>query len=146
MRFVISLALCLSLLTSPSLAAVEEHAQPVRVSSAMATPALAGGGSLVSAMVNGGSEDDRLVSIITPWATQGALHETVTDSQGVVRTLPALNAFEIHAHEVYALRPGNKHILLTGLTRDLRPGHRFPLILVFEKAGTVRVMVQITRH
>lgn len=41
------------------------------------------------------------------------------------------------------LAPGGRHVMLTGLTRPLRPGDRIPLTLEFERAGTRSVDVEI---
>ena len=45
----------------------------------------------------------------------------------------------IAAGDSVTLAPGGLHIMLTGLTTDLAPGTQHEIILVFEKAGEIKL-------
>ncbi len=119
-----------------------EAAKP-RASNAWSRTGAVGGNTAIYLTFVGGTVDDRLLRVSTAWAAKSELHETVVDSAGVVRMLPALAGFALPAKERVMFAPGGKHVMVTGLKRELREGQTFPVNLTFEKAGIVRVMVQV---
>lgn len=121
-----------------------EAAKP-RASGGWSRPGVMGGNTAIYLSFTGGTADDRLLSVSTAWARKSELHETVVDTQGVVRMLPALSGFELPARQRVVFAPGGKHVMVMGLKRELREGQSFPVNLTFEKAGLVRVMVQVRR-
>ena len=84
---------------------------------------------------------DRLVSVSSPVAARGELHESAM--AGMVMKMRLLAGLTIPAGQKVALAPGGMHIMLVGLKAPLREGQSFPLTLTFAKAGpqTVTVMV-----
>jgi copper(I)-binding protein len=50
---------------------------------------------------------------------------------------------EVPANGKLTLAPGGLHIMLMGLKKPLAAGSSFPLTLQFEKAGEVKVEVQV---
>jgi copper(I)-binding protein len=52
---------------------------------------------------------------------------------------PALQSIELLPGKPVAMRPTARHLRLIGLTRELKPGDRFDLILDFLNAGEVEV-------
>jgi copper(I)-binding protein len=56
---------------------------------------------------------------------------------------PALTSIELLPGRPVAMRPGARHLRLIGLTRVLKAGDRFDLILDFLNAGEVQVDVMV---
>ena len=84
---------------------------------------------------------DRLVSVSSPVAARGELHESAM--AGMVMKMRPLAGLTMPAGQKVALAPGGIHIMLVGLKAPLREGQSFALTLTFAKAGpqTVTVMV-----
>lgn len=109
-----------------------------------ATPpgAKVGGGYLT--VVNGGGDDDRLVSATSPAAGRVEIHEmAVTDGVMVMRPLP--EGLPVPAGETVALAPGGLHLMLIDLAAPLVEGERVPVELTFERAGTIAVELAVDR-
>jgi copper(I)-binding protein len=82
---------------------------------------------------NRGPEADALLGASSDAAKTVELHETRQEG-GVMRMRP-LAAVEVPAGGRIEMKPGGQHIMLLGLTRDLRPGDKVTVRLRFEKAG-----------
>lgn len=88
---------------------------------------------------NASGAPDRLLSVRSEVAREAVLH------------VPAVAGAGMHAAEGLAVLPnartelsaGGPHIMLSGLERPLTAGERFPLRLVFERAGAVQVEVVV---
>jgi hypothetical protein len=50
-------------------------------------------------------------------------------------TMRPVRALTIPARSAVALAPGGLHLMMTGLKRPLRAGDRFPVTLIFARAG-----------
>lgn len=96
----------------------------------------AGNGAVYVTIVNRGATD-ALVGATTDAAMTVELHETVQEG-GVMKMRP-LPRFEVLADSRLEMKPGGHHIMLLGLTRDLKPGDTVTLTLTFEKAGRMTV-------
>jgi hypothetical protein len=55
-------------------------------------------------------------------------------SNGVM-TMRPVRTLRIPARSAVALAPGGLHLMMTGLKRPLRAGDRFPVTLIFARAG-----------
>jgi periplasmic copper chaperone A len=119
-----------------------KDARRVNTVKAWAKVAAERGNTAVYLTLRGGPEDDRLLSVNTPWSSKAELHDTVIDEEGVVRMRP-IKSLLVSAQSEILFAPGGRHIMLTGIKRDLRRGAMFPVNLIFEKAGTVRAMVEV---
>ena len=106
---------------------------------ASAGPAKAGAAYL--AIVNEGASADRLTAAETPAARKAALHDHEMDGQGVMRMRP-VEAIEVAPGETAVLKPGGLHVMLMGLAAPLKQGESFPLVLTFERAGSIEVEVR----
>jgi copper(I)-binding protein len=53
------------------------------------------------------------------------------------------DGLEIPAREEVILKPGSYHVMLIGLTGELNVGDRFPVVLTFEKSGTMTVEAEV---
>jgi copper(I)-binding protein len=90
---------------------------------------------------NRGGEADRLVSARTEVAGVVELHRSGIED-GVMR-MRQVESIAIPANGEARLEPGGYHLMLIGVTRELRAGERFPITLEFERAGTQVVEVEV---
>ena len=93
-------------------------------------------------IVNGLNVDDTLVGVSTTAATSASLHLTSTDSNGMTG-MQMTEAIHVPAGGTVTLAPGTFHIMLTGLTGDLKAGSTIQLVLTFEHAGVVKVTAEV---
>lgn len=105
-------------------------------SRAMPPGAEIGGGFMT--IVNSGGEADRLVSVSSPRATRGEVHET-TMHDGVMRMRELEGGLEIAPGATVELKPGGYHVMFMGVSEGFTEGERVPAVLHFEKAGEVPV-------
>jgi hypothetical protein len=84
---------------------------------------------------------DRLISVSTPVAGKAEVHETIHD--GNLMKMRPVDGLAIPAGGTISLAPGGYHIMLTDLKQPLAAGQAFPLLLRFEKAGTVEGTVAV---
>ena len=89
----------------------------------------------------GAERDDRLLAASSPVAETVELH-THLDEDGVMRMRP-VPAIAVPAAGMVELKPGGLHIMLIGLKGPLKEGRRFPLTLIFERAGPVETEVPV---
>lgn len=91
---------------------------------------------------NLGDEPDRLIGAETDAAGIVEIHE-MAHVDGVMTMRPLPDGLKIPAGDQVALEPGGYHLMLFGLTRDLRSGESYQMTLRFERAGEVTVTVAI---
>lgn len=106
------------------------------------TPVAMAMGAAYLTITNHGTESDRLVGAKTDVAKTVEIHEMV-EKDGVMQMRPLAHGLEIPAGQTIELKPKSYHLMLIGLTRDLKPGDRYELTLVFEKAGEVVLTVDV---
>lgn len=134
-----------TLLTLSLLACLPAWATPaaVKVEAAWARPTVpgqgAGGGFL---KITGGSAADRLLGGRAAVSQAVELHSMQMD--GDVMRMREVPGIAVPAGAAVELKPGGLHLMFSGLKQPLRAGESFPLTLVFEKAGEVRVDVKIS--
>lgn len=90
---------------------------------------------------NRGAAADRLLSASSPAARSMELHTMVRD--GDVMRMRPVQAIEVPAGQTVTLRPGGLHLMLIGLSQELREGATVPVTLRFERAGEVRVDLSV---
>ena len=84
---------------------------------------------------------DRLVGANTPAAERVELHVVVKD--GDVMRMREVKAYDIPAKGGFELKPGGAHLMLVELKAPLKEGTKVPVTLRFEKAGEVKVELQV---
>ena len=87
------------------------------------------------------AESDRLLSAASPVAEKVELHTHLMED-GVMKMRPVV-AIEVTPGSPTALQPGGLHVMLLGLKAPLVKGETFPLTLTFEKAGVMKVDVNV---
>lgn len=100
-------------------------------------------GAAYLAIANNGTTPDRLIGVQTPAAKKAHLHESVMEN-GVMKMRP-VEGIDIAPGDAAVLEPGGFHIMLMGLKAPLVEGTRFPMTLVFEKAGRIAVEVAVQK-
>ena len=95
-----------------------------------------GGNSAIYMLIHNESDTlDRLTAVETNVARSVELHETrVEGTMGQMFRVPNI---PVPGRGRVELKPGGLHVMLIGLRRDLHMGDRFPIVLVFERAGRV---------
>ena len=89
-------------------------------------------------ITNNGVSDDRLIAAKATIAQRVEIHSMELD-QGLMRMRLVDGGLAIPAGDSLTLAPGGLHIMLMGLTTDLAPGTQHEIILVFQKAGEIRL-------
>ena len=84
---------------------------------------------------------DRLVAASSPAAARVELH--VTEKNGDVMRMRQVKAYDIPANGGFELAPGGAHLMLVDLKAPLKEGMKVPMTLRFEKAGEVKVELQV---
>ena len=88
-----------------------------------------------------GKTADKLLSAESPIAGKTEIHTHANDN-GVMR-MRAISHIEIGAGRSVELKPGSFHIMFFDLKRQLANGDKFPVTLVFEKAGKMQIDVSV---
>jgi periplasmic copper chaperone A len=113
----------------------------------MPTPAegtMAGTGANSAAYMllrNKTSTPDKLLGVESQAAKAVELH--VSELQGDVMTMRPIEFVEVPANGEAELKPGGMHVMLIGLKHDLKAGEVIDLVLVFEKAGRIKVQAEV---
>lgn len=96
-------------------------------------------------VTNAGTTPDRLLrATIEPrLADRAELHATVRDGD-VMRMRPVASV-DIAPGQTVKLEPGGLHVMLIGLKAPLKVGDKVPLTLVFERAGSIEVMLNVDK-
>jgi copper(I)-binding protein len=132
------------LLAIALLAATAAQAQnAVKVEKAWARPTVAGqagGGGFLT--ITGGAAADRLLSASAGVSKVVELHKMEMD--GNVMRMRPVDAIDVPAGGTVELKPGGLHVMFMGLNKTLKAGDRFPLTLKFEKAGELKVEMQVS--
>jgi len=142
MRYLLTLASAALLLA----AAVPTFAQSTSIHIdkpwARATPAGAKTGAAYMTIDNKSGQPDRLTGASSDVAKTLQIHEMkVVDGVMKMREIPG--GLPVPAGGSVTLKPGGYHVMLIGLNKALKKGEKFPLTLVFEKAGKVSIEVPV---
>jgi periplasmic copper chaperone A len=123
------------------LLAVLLAATPIKVEDAWARATPPGAQIGAAYMKIASSAADRLVGASTPAAARVELH--LTEKSGEVLRMREVKAYDIPARGGFELKPGGAHLMLVDLKAPLKQGTKVPLTLRFEKAGEVKVELQV---
>ena len=90
---------------------------------------------------NQGKEADRLVAASSTVAGVVEIHEMAMD--GGLMKMRAIKGIDLQPGATVELKPGGYHIMLEDLKQTLKQGEQIPILLTFEKAGTLEVKVKV---
>lgn len=135
-----ALAAALSL-SLPAFADTHEHPEGMHVHDVYARSMgqVGASGAVFFMIHNNTTTDDRLIGASADVAERVELHTHKEDANGVMQMLEVPEGFPVAAGEMHALARGGDHVMLLGLTRELKDGDSFPLTLTFEQAGEITV-------
>jgi copper(I)-binding protein len=88
------------------------------------------------------ASDDLLLAVDSPAAKTTAVHESRT-VDGIASMVPLPLGVPMPSHSEVVMRPGGLHIMLTGLSDDMKPGSTLPVRMVFQEAGSLDLEVPI---
>lgn len=133
----------------PAVAASDKTGGPWKLGDIVVEQAwarLAPGGSRTGAVYltihNKSSSDDLLLAVDSSVAQTTAVHESkIVDGVATMEPLPL--GVQMQSHNEVVMRPGGLHIMLTGLSADLKPGLSLPVRMVFQEAGSLDLEVPI---
>ena len=131
-------------LAAPALAGDITITDPYAIASTMMSKS----GAAFMVIENTGDADDRLVSAASDVAQKVELHTHMDMGDGVMKMMEVKEGFAVPAHGHHALARGGDHVMLLGLTRELKQGDMVSVTLTFEKAGemTIEVPVDLERQ
>ncbi|MBI2735949.1 MAG: copper chaperone PCu(A)C [Rhodospirillales bacterium] len=109
---------------------------------ATAPTAPSAGGFLT--ITNKGTVPDLLVSAKSPAAGLVQVHQMTMDGN-IMRMRALEHGLEIPARGTVTLAPGGIHLMMMNLKEPLTQGGKVPLTLVFERAGTIEVELDVER-
>ena len=139
----IALALLAATLHCGAALADDYQAKSLRVSNAFvrATPPGAKVAGAFMTIQNQGKEADRLVAASSPVAGLVEIHEMTMD--GGMMKMRIIKGIDIKPGATVELQLGGYHVMLEELKQPLKLGEQIPLLLTFEKAGTLEVKVKV---
>ena len=135
--------LALSLLCA-SAWAHEYQAGEIRIAHPHARATVPGqaAGAAYIGLENPGKTADKLLGASTPAAKSVELH-TMSMENNMMR-MREVGVIDVPPGASIMMKPGHGyHLMLLGLTKPLKVGDKFPLTLVFEKAGPVEVSISV---
>ena len=106
---------------------------------ATAPGAAVGGG--YATITNGGSAADRLVAASSPVSARMELHEMAMENN--VMKMREVKGMDVPAGGKLELKPGGYHLMFMELNQPLKEGSKVPVTLKFEKAGEVKVELDV---
>lgn len=109
---------------------------------ARATPPTAPSGGGFLTITNKGTTPDRLIAVRSPAAGKVEIHEMKMDGN-VMRMREVEKGIEIPPGGTVELKPGGFHVMFMGLKAPFTKDDKVPATLVFEKAGSIDVELQV---
>ncbi len=85
---------------------------------------------------NGGDKPSRIASIEIAGAGMVMMHDTVTE--GGKTGMAMLDSVEVPAHGSVTFAPGAKHVMVEGLSEQVKPGGKVALTLILDDGAKVQ--------
>lgn len=125
------------------ISACSSSSSALTVEDAWARPAAIGDNAAVYFTIeNGTSSDDSLLSVSSDIAAAAELHMSMKHDNDVM-SMEMQDAVHIPARDQVELKPGDLHVMLVGLNRDINIGDTISLTLRFQYAGDVTIDVPV---
>lgn len=100
-------------------------------------------GAVFMTLKNDGRRPDTLIAAHADGIAEAVeLHRT-TEEDGVMKMQPVESGIEIPAQSEVVLKPGDYHMMLLGLKRDLKVGDTFTVTLSFELSDPLELSVEV---
>jgi len=107
-----------------------------------ATPATAQAGGGFLTVTNKGTTPDRLIAARSTVSDRVEVHEMRMDGN-VMKMRELEKGLEIPAGATVMLKPGGYHIMFMGLKAPFAKDTKVPVTLVFEKAGSLDIVLDV---
>jgi copper(I)-binding protein len=95
-------------------------------------------------VANGGSESDRLIGATSARAGRMQVHE-IANEGGVTKMRPLAEGFEVPSGGSAVLKEDGVHLMFLDVDTPFTEGETIPVMLSFEKAGTIEVTMRVKR-
>lgn len=134
-----------TLLLSPALppvlspAQAEDHPEGIHVHDAYARSmgGIGASGAVFFTIHNNTATDERIVAARADVAAKIELHTHIMDAEGVMRMVEIEGGIALPAGGMHLLERGADHVMLMGLTVELKDGDIVPVTLVMESGTEV---------
>lgn len=136
-RVAVWLAFCLTLLSAEVVACEMQVVQAY----ARATPPGASSAAVYLTLHNQADKKRLLVDVSSNRAKQVMIHQN--QLQGDMMRMRQLSQLEIVAHSHFEFKPGDHHLMLTGLATPLRVGEQVQLKLQFDNGQVLFVRLPV---
>jgi periplasmic copper chaperone A len=93
-------------------------------------------------IANPNRQADTLLAARSDAAQRVELHKLIRDAQGNMKMQQVAN-IPLPPARTVELKPGSLHMMMVGLTKDLKAGDSFRVVLEYEKAGKQAVEVLV---
>jgi len=111
---------------------------------ARALPSVSANGATYVTLINNGNVADRLIAASTPIARMSHLHTHIMKDD--VAKMRQIDAVDLPASESVVFKPGmGFHVMMMNLEEPLIAGKTFTMILSFERAGDVSIVVSVKK-
>lgn len=100
-------------------------------------------GAAFMSVVNAGDTSDRLLSASSNAAKRVELHTHQKVGDGIMKMMEIEDGIDIAAGEEHVLQRGGDHVMLMGLVAPLSQGDEITIVLEFEHAGKIEVIVPV---
>jgi copper(I)-binding protein len=90
---------------------------------------------------NASDDRDRLLGASTPLARKVETHVTLKD--GNIMRMREVPGYDVPGRAHMELKPGGAHLMLIDIKRPFKEGEKVPLTLRFEKAGEIKVELEV---
>lgn len=91
---------------------------------------------------NNSNIDDQLLNVHSDAAKMVQMHQSEVDMNGV-SSMHGVETIDIPAGGSAELKPGGYHVMLMGLTRDLKEGDSIIFTLTFQHAGDIVIQASV---
>ena len=100
-------------------------------------------GAVFLGIMNQGAEEDHLIGAKSDAAERVEIHTHKEDANGVMQMLHLEEGLPIPAGSEHLLQRGGDHVMMMGLTQELKDGDMVTVTLIFEKAGEIVIEVPL---
>ncbi len=129
----------------PALAPSAALAQDITIDApyARAASPIAKSGAAFMTIHNTGDSDDRLIDARSDIAKRVELHTHIDAGNGIMQMREDEDGFPVPAGGMAMLARGGDHVMFMGLNEGMQQGDTISVVLVFEKAGELRVEIPV---
>jgi copper(I)-binding protein len=94
--------------------------------------------------LHGGPDNTRLVAVDSSAAGSSELHQSMkTGPGGTMTGMQRLDGLDLAAHGKLVFAPGGNHVMLFGMSPQVKPGNHVTLAIRFEKGQPLQVDARV---